>query len=734
MTRSVLLVLQFILVGGATACAALSTPSGINVEVGIGGVVRSGFWTPVTIQLPEALVAAPSRLVAIEAEDPDGQWLRSPAVRPESAGDGTWVARLLVKVGRRGSDLRVVLLTDTQGRAEEKSFDTAMPAVLSTVISLPDTVDSTQEMLLIIGGLTNAERVVRLAAREDGTRAKIVSAPAPPATTAISLSSGAGPPGLTYDAIDRAIVCSRAVAAGDREQQLVELDQWVRDGGDLVLLAGMSLPEMISVSPTAAGWLPGQFDRLIPLRQTAALETYARANRPLDRDATDGLKVPIFESDPLLGGVTEAVVGGAANDPPLVVRRAHGFGRITWIGIDLDTRTFQNWSGTDSLLLELLDTGRVDLAGGHTAEIRRGGLDLAGQLRLALDRFPGVATVPFELIALLGLLYVAALYPLDWWLALRLQQYGWLAWLPLPVLVGIFTAMSWGISTSHKQTGWQLRTAGIVDIDQPTGRTRAASYAGVWASDNGDFSLSISPGLSDQLADPRMVVSWFAAPGRSLGGPDALTPHPSLAANGYHYMANMSSLDAMPMAAASSRLFEAGWTGNISTLPVLSTLERTGQGTLRGTLQSQFSTTLKDCVLIHGGWLYEIGELTSGDRFDTADGRGPRSLGATLTRQKVVGDQRVASRWNTDTQDIDRILEIAGLFAAAGGLDYTGLEAGRLSRLDLSHLLPLDRAILIGRGPPATAWNIDRESPGQASPNATEASTTLWRIVLPVGH
>ncbi|NBP87022.1 MAG: hypothetical protein EBU59_00620 [Planctomycetia bacterium] len=99
----------------STTAAAGPIPAGITVEVGIGGVVKSGFWTPVTVRLPEALVAAPTRLVAVEAEDPDGQWLRSPAVRPEPSGDGNWAARLLIKRGRRGGDLRVVVLTGTQG-------------------------------------------------------------------------------------------------------------------------------------------------------------------------------------------------------------------------------------------------------------------------------------------------------------------------------------------------------------------------------------------------------------------------------------------------------------------------------------------------------------------------------------------------------------------------------------------------------------------------------------------
>lgn len=730
-----MLTLAVVLLGclPATTEAVGTTPADLAVEVGVGGVARTGFWTPVTIRLPASLAAPPTRLVAVEAEDPNGEWVRSPAVRPQSAGDETWTARLLVKLGRRGGDLRVVVLTGDATGAGEGLPPEVMPAMVRETIALPDAVESSQELLLVVGTLDNAERAVRLAAEEDGTRAQVVVLPPADASTDIALPAAAGPAGLTFDAIDRAIVCGRAIAAGGRQQQLADLDQWVRDGGDLVLLAGMSVPEILAASPVATTWLPGQFSRLVPLRQAAALETYAKANRPLDRGAIDGLTIPVWAEEPRLNGVVEAAVGGAANDPPLVVRRSHGFGRITWIGLDLDARTFQSWPGTDSLLLQLLDTSRLDLAGGRATEIRRSGFDLAGQLRLAVDQYPGVTAVPFELIAMLGLLYVAALYPLDWWLASRLHRQRWLVWLPLPLIVLAFTSIAWQTGQRYKQGGWQAHTVGIIDLDQATRSSRAAGFAGIWAATNGQVSLGVSPVSPVEPTGVRSAVSWLAASGRSLGGPDALTPHPSLAAGPYHYDRTAASLANMPMAAASSRLFEATWTGSLAAAPLDSTLERTGQGTLRGGVVNRLSVSLEECVLVHGGWLYDVGSLAPEASFDVSSGRGPRSLSATLTRRQIVKDRSVAARWDADTRDVARILEVAGLYAAAGGSGYTGLKPGRLARLDLSRLLSLDRAILIGRGPAATRWDLRAAEQAANTSIDQTAPTTLWRIVLPVG-
>jgi hypothetical protein len=441
--------------------------------------------------------------------------------------------------------------------------------------------------------------------------------------------------------------------------------------------------------------------------------------------------VPLFKAEPALNGVVEVAAGGSASDPALVVRRAHGFGCITWVGLDLDSRPFQNWPGTDSLLLELLNRGRPSGSSGRAGEARRGGLDLTGQLRLAIDRYPDVAAIPFELIALIGLLYVAALYPFDWWLASRDARRSWVAWISLPLIVAGFTVVGWQTAKRYRATTAKTQTTAVIDVDQAGGFARSLGFAGVWAAENDQFTITAAATGPVQANPAETAISWFAAPGRSLGGPDALTPHPSLAAADYRFSRSAATLEQVPQAAASSRLFEALWCGPATAEPIRSTLDRTGQGTLSGGLQNRLDVTLDDCVLVHGGWLYDVGRLGPGDQFDLESGRGPRSLAAALTRRQTVKDRSVPARWNADDRDIDRIIEVAGLYAAAGGAGYTGLELGRLGRFDLSRLLGLERAILIGRGPAAISWQVRPDQ--QAKPiDAGVNTTTLWRVVLPV--
>ena len=704
---------------------------GITADVGLNNITRAGHWNPVTLHLPKALVESPTRYVAVEAMDPDGQWLRSPLVRPILSNDTSWSAGLLVKLGNRNKSIRAVVID--QGNPDTASTASPREQVIeSTTLRIPQPLESSQEILLLFGDLVNAKRVTRLAAREDGSRMLIISPN--PETTSTPISPTFGPAGLMFDGVDKAIICGNAIEQGISDEQLLQLDAWTRQGGDLLFMAGMSLPSALSASPRIESWLPGTFDRMIPLRRAAALETYARASRPLARRAIETLQIPIFDNSPDIDGVIEASVGSAKNDPPLVVRRAYGFGQITWIGVDLDTQTFRSWSGTDSLLLNLMHIQNSGESDGRAGEVKRGGLDLAGQLRLAIDNFIGVSVIPFELIALIGLLYVCAIYPLDWWIARRSERFRWVTWLALPLIVLGFTGITWSTSQRFKADGWQIHTAGLFDIDQATQTCRARSFAGIWASDNGHFDLSVSP-VEDTIKDDlRSVVSWFAAAGRNIGGPDALSPHASLAGTPYEYGPAASELQDISIAAASSQLFEANWIGRLPTHPMQSTLSRTGQGTLRGTLTSQLQIPLQDCVLMHAGWLYDVGTLHPGETFDLDAGRGPKSLGAVLTKKRAVKDRNVSARWKSDDRDILRILEVAGMHRATGGSEYTGLQLGRLEHIDMTHLLVLDRIILVGKGPPATKWIPQKKAASEDQGFADAGNTTLWRIVLEVGN
>jgi hypothetical protein len=718
-----------------------------DLRVGFDGVYRTGSWTPLTVELPATPENGPLAVTAVCAwvEDPDGQYVRSPSAPVELGADGRRTARLTVRFGRPTARVLVEAVHEADGDAASgRERTAAIPR------SLPAPVPASDTIMLALGDLPAAERASRLLTRDDGSRPRLVAINA---RSKVAGAGGAATLGRTardFDGADSIIVCGRAVEAID-PATLRGVDDWVRQGGQLVFLAGMTAIDVAGGGTAAAGWLPGPVAKLVPLRRGNAIETYARASRPLDKGALAGLEVPLFKNPQAIEGSVEAFEGRGPTDLPLVVRRAHGLGTIVWAGLDIDQPPFRDWSGSDSLLVEMVRGRRAAQGAGRTGETDRGSFDLAAQLRQAVDQFSGVAPIPFEVVAGLGILYVACLYPLDWWLGAGRRRKGpagglrssWLAWLTLPLVVAASSGLAWAAGQRFKGTDWRTSAASFVDFDLGSGLVRVASFAGIWSPVNARLDLTVGPaadrwpvGADDAARPVEATVSWFANCGRGIGGTDAPAAHPSLAASDYGYVRSPAALDGVPIAASSSRLFEAEITGHSAMPAVESTLAKEGQGTLRGALTSRLPFPLEGCVLAHAGWLYEVGTLGPGQSFDAGDGRGPRSLAGALTRRTQNKDREVNVRWDLAERDLLRILEIAGLHAAAGGSGYTSLESGRLGRFDLSPLLPLDRAVLVGRGPALVDWRCRPHSLTNTDTSAEvppmPGQDSLWRIVIPL--
>jgi hypothetical protein len=102
-----------------------------------------------------------------------------------------------------------------------------------------------------------------------------------------------------------------------------------------------------------------------------------------------------------------------------------------------------------------------------------------------------------------------------------------------------------------------------------------------------------------------------------------------------------------------------------------------------------------------------------------------------------VDDRDLSNRWNRVEPDVFRILEVAGLHAAAGGAAYTLLPGGRLTGLDRTGLLSVDRAVLYGAtGDMPAGWSIPWRLTPRGSADTAEPIETIarmCRLVVPLG-
>ena len=691
-------------------------PGRFDVAAGFGGRWKIGSWTPLVVSATGGGLEA-GQEVRLWAEDDDGQFVRSPAVRATQVGDRV-EARLCGRFGRPSGRYRVEVTSPGGGAA-------------TTEDRLVDPIVSTDHVIVAYGDLPSVARAARLVDRDRGSTTVVVS-DTPPYAASESQRS--------FDAAD-AIVISGHAATRLPVDVREGLDAWVRDGGSLVFVCGASAAEAAATGSPVSGWLPGAFEKLVRLRRLGPIEAYARAGGLVDRVPPDGLPVPRF-AGPTPGIVLVSAV--EAGGGPVVARWAHGLGTVTWLGLDLDAEPLRGWSGCDTLLAAALG-GRSRGGLDQRSSEQAGMPDMAGQLHAALDTFPAAATsadratagrkvspVPFEVIAGLGLLYVLCLYPLDWWFVSK-QGRPWIAWLTLPILAAGFTAAAWGLKGQWGGGREAIaRTADVIDVDAGSGHIRGTSWLAVLSPVNDRLDVAVEGATGTACADRQAAVTWWGVAGRGFGGLDAAVGHPSLAAADYGYGGSLAALDDVPIAAAASRLFEAEWSGCADVPVVTSSLALTSQATLAGAVSHHLPFPIENCRLLHAGWLYDVGTLRPGDRYDTATGRGPRSLASALTRRAAAKDRETALTWDPTNADVARIIEVAAFQGAAGGTAYTGLDAGRLGRLDLSPLLAVDRAVLVGtvaEGVPASRWDIG----GGAGPMAAAAAAPpLCRIVIPL--
>jgi hypothetical protein len=691
-------------------------PGRFDVAAGFGGRWKVGSWTPLVVSATGGGLEA-GQEVRLWAEDDDGQFVRSPAVRATQVGERV-EARLCVRFGRPSGRYRVEVTSPGGGAA-------------TTEDRLVDPIVSTDHVIVAYGDLPSVARAARLVDRDRGSTTVVVS-DTPPYAASESQRS--------FDAAD-AIVISGHAATRLPVDVREGLDAWVRDGGSLVFVCGASAAEAAATGSPVSGWLPGAFEKLVRLRRLGPIEAYARAGGLVDRVPPDGLPVPRF-AGPTPGIVLVSAV--EAGGGPVVARWAHGLGTVIWLGLDLDAEPLRGWSGCDTLLAAALG-GRSRGGLDQRSSEQAGMPDMAGQLHAALDTFPAAATsadqattgrkvspVPFEVIAGLGLLYVLCLYPLDWWFVSK-QGRPWIAWLTLPILAAGFTAAAWGLKGQWGGGREAIaRTADVIDVDAGSGHIRGTSWLAVLSPVNDRLDVAVEGATGTACADRQAAVTWWGVAGRGFGGLDAAVGHPSLAAADYGYGGSLAALDDVPIAAAASRLFEAEWSGCADVPVVTSSLALTSQATLAGAVSHHLPFPIENCRLLHAGWLYDVGTLRPGDRYDTATGRGPRSLASALTRRAAAKDRETALTWDPTNADVARIIEVAAFQGAAGGTAYTGLDAGRLGRLDLSPLLAVDRAVLVGtvaEGVPASRWDIG----GAAGPMAAAAAAPpLCRIVIPL--
>lgn len=709
-------------------------PEIVAVNVGFNGLYKLGVWTPVQITLRGG--GRPQE-GAVRLTTPDGEGVPTSVAsqRPVALLPGQdSVVRLHTRFGRE-DELRIVFEPgDNQGAGVSKRLEAGSD---DARFRFHSAVDAQFKLMVSVGAGLGADG---LATDSGGMpRSDLFVA---------SLNDVADLPDRWYDyeGVDTLLVAGsnpqdfkRLAADG---AQIQAIDDWVSQGGRLFFTAGTEAQRILGRDQPWARFAPGEVVDVRPLLSTGALEAYT------------GEGFPSIEFNPPIVALLRDPRGKtvlAERGLPLVVRTPRGFGETVFVAADLDLPPFNAWPGRRRLLEKLLQEAREssdDDAANTSIGSMYGMVDMASQLRAALDNFTGVKPAPFALVGGLVFLYILAIGPGDYFLLKKVLLKMELTWVTFPLLAGGFCALAYVLAYEFKGRNLHVNQVDIVDVDLESGAVRGATWANVFSPASRAFDLTVEPALGDKEGQPggmptpanddppEVLFGWMGTPGEALGGMRSGGGGSRLFSRDYAFKADLSAMQGVAIPVWSSRSFTSRWRYR-GTTGLVASLKATTTDVLEGTITMPPDLDLSNCLLAYGNFAYNLDDMRPGEirKISRGDETG---LSEFLKRVQAESGGELAapfsrrgSRFDQAGLDVFPIVRRMMFYDAADGERNAGFLNGYQHFVDLSARLDLGRAVLTGmaRASKPAAQLLDD---GQPLGGDEDRHWVFFRFLIPV--
>lgn len=708
-----------------------------QVSIGLGKVIRSGYWTTIRFQVSPG---AENSQVYVVTQDGDRAPVRYPAIVTKGTSENpSSNYEALVKVGPENCTWQILI---------ERAGGESIAIDISSQISAP--IGAKREWWVTLGTAIGLDE-----ARNLGRRPEELAI----ACSSISSSDALPTNSLGYDGVDYVALTlgSNSTWQNANPAQKDALLAWVRQGGRLVLCLSGKSDHLADSQQLVSQVLPGIQITPEPLKDAAGLDTYTSEplslassldERPLvcvlSRVADENPSATVPPSPPKtsieeLVGRVELAEGGIAESVPLLVRQAVGLGQVILVTVDLAEPAFAEWEGRPRLLATLLSAIETNSAAdkaGWRGTGRLGYDDLSGQLRVALDHFPSVWPINFTAASLFTLAYLILIGPLDYLLLSRTGIARHWTWFTFPAILLGISGGAWWISQQAHGKQVQVNQITLIDIDHAQHVTRGTYWGALYSPNSQRLHLELQQGKLDWLkveVPPQQVLNWQGLPGSGLGG--LASKQVAFGQGAASVVGNDlkqdSGISDLAMHAASSKNLSGNWRGTHQ-LSSPGRLYLDEYGRLMGELTSPYPFDLTDCILAQREWLYRIKEWKSGQTLNIAD-LTPLSLESRLTLQSLTDTKGRITPWQKDSAEIPRILQMIMFHDTVRGTNYTGLSHRYLGQLDLSQHLKLGRAVIIGQAKqPAATLAASAENLPDSSIEVQTQDLSLYRLVIPV--
>ncbi len=736
------LAILVLLFNTSTALEAAGSSVISSVEVGVGGFYKPGKWTPVTVKIDRAKIdsgksksGTTSQIqLKLTATDSNGNRVTYPG-ETVSLSDSTEIALKGWFQTGRTEDVLEVSIEDAESH---KSINSSLVSLNESRKKDQPKVRPVRQSVYLVAGVGNPSGFNKLGETDEneGTPSKTNQIEE---AQFISLESLSHIPTSTkgLDGLDAIVLAGEVNVSAETD---LTLRQWVKAGGHLVLSVGRSTQKF--QDSLLSKWVPFVVESNEPLRELTELEIFSGKRRvvPFNRQV---------HSTQVKEGTGKTLVSSRRG--VLIAQCYYGFGKITFIGVDIHKAPFLKWSPLKSVARKILFGSKKkseETTSVNNQLAQLGISDLATQIRNYLEDFKSVKRLSNWSILGIVLVYILIIGPLDYFIVHRILKKPHWTWITFPILITCAVIISVNNARAMNGSDLILHSFDIYDIDVAGKYSRTLSYFDVYSPETRRYQIESSPEpllFTDTVKLSQPTLSWSGSPEEGVGGiyrmagVDAGLPS-------YLMGDRDNSIANLPIQIWSTANLQVNQINENADF-VQSSLKSIGTGRLKGGITHHFSTPFENWFLFYQDKIYysdpasnneSLTQIKPGVSFNLEQ-KGIRqenlkryltgtTVSVTKSKTQIGNDYRSQqASYDAYSKDPYRIIQAISFYKKTGGESYFHLKNNVLKNYDMSGLLDHDRAILLAKiNIPATRLELNGK--------LVEASRHIGfiRMVLPV--
>jgi hypothetical protein len=730
----------------AVPAAVAQNPTATELQVGFAGEGRVGAWLPLRLKL-QGLTPGTSFRLTVQAPDARGDVCESAVAQLSSDSAGSAAAQVVFSTGRLDGRVQLLLQDEAGGTHWSHAIECREGSLTPATAPLP----AVSNQLLLHRHQPIPVLAVGPVAGLEALAAERLSAGGRQPLLLLSIPQAQQLPD-TVRALDSMEVLVLAADYTMSESQAAAIRSWVLSGGHLVISCGAQAPQLLQ-SPLGQ-WLQPIFE--IPADNSVyeTLDLTAVQNFLLGATALQTNRNPV--TCLRIPSRQPRIVAQALNEP-VISRAVVGAGVITMLAVDVNARPMDKWLSLPQFMDMLLfgrDEGSAERAQRGSRISSVGITDLSTQLAAAVDAVPPEQRWSTWDAMLLIVALLALIGPLDWFLVVRTLKSPRLTWATFPLIIGSACLLV-AAAAAPSATPNVSRTVSLLDAtrDHRGQSLRVRTWASLSTADTQYATVRLQPTetLTGMLpGDAETVVNWSGRAEDIYGG----MYRPGGAGLGQSISRRSdlqpSLFNAMPLlAGGSSSLLSDSRTEAPSQALLDSQLTLPSSDLLEGEFQHHLPFAIRDWAVFCGNrayvpsdkatdaerilqpavpWSRRRGNVRIAELRDFLRGvRLVENPNAVRDINKSSSSQ-ISRPWDVAIRNPLDILLMTSLYQSAGGQLFVKLQNDSLRRDEVSDMVDLNGAMLIG-------WADAELNTVQLNDSTVSAgipSKTIVRLFLPV--